>query len=390
MQTLQTFEKALKDNYLPAWNNMLSTEPSPLLGKVKKIPLKSDKIVASARIGLSGGFGYGAEGAATPASGAVRMERFETRSKDMYVNICISQKAVELGTDSGAMANALKTEIDGAYETAKWNVGRSLYGNGTGVLTSTQAVNKVADTLELDDLKNVKAGLIVDVYEGNALKDTVRIIDIDRAAKTAHVKSIKNTGAFTSAAAGFITVQNSYNREITGLGAIFDEKVTSIYGVEKASNPFIVPIAESAGNDINDSVITRVLRLAKNEKNSNVDMLLAGDAAYDAYTTYLRENNIRVESMTHTITGGFNAIKFAFGNKEIDIVNESFIPDGDMWGVETGKLEFHQKDWKYAQLQGGGIFNLMENQSVYRALLTNYGELICTNPGGCVRIKDCA
>ena len=390
MQTLLTFEKALKDNYLPAWNNMLSTEPSPLLGKVKKIPLKSDKIVASAPIGLSGGFGYGAEGAATPASGAVRMERFETRSKDMYVNICISQKAVELGTDSGAMANALKTEIDGAYETAKWNVGRSLYGNGTGVLTETTAANPKADTLELVDLKNVKAGLIVDVYEGNALKDTVRIIDIDRAAKTAHVKSIKKTGAFTSAAAGFITVQNSYNREITGLGAIFDEKVTSIYGVEKASNPFIVPIVESAGNDINDSVITRVLRLAKNEKNSNVDMLLAGDAAYDAYTTYLRENNIRVESMTHTITGGFNAIKFAFGNKEIDIVNESFIPDGDMWGVETGKLEFHQKDWKYAQLQGGGIFNLMENQSVYRALLTNYGELICTNPGGCVRIKDCA
>lgn len=390
MQTLLTFEKALKDNYLPAWNNMLSTEPSPLLGKVKKIPLKSDKIVASAPIGLSGGFGYGAEGAATPASGAVRMERFETRSKDMYVNICISQKAVELGTDSGAMANALKTEIDGAYETAKWNVGRSLYGNGTGILTETTAANPKADTLELVDLKNVKAGLIVDVYEDTALTDTVRIIDIDRATKTARVKSIKKTGAYLAAEGGFITVQNSYNREITGLGAIFDEKVTSIYGVEKASNPFIVPIAESAGNDINDSVITRVLRLAKNEKNSNVDMILAGDAAYDSYTTYLRENNIRVESMTHTITGGFNAIKFAFGNKEIDIVNESFIPDGEMWGVETGKLELHQKDWKYAQLQGGGIFNLMENQSVYRALLTNYGELICTNPGGCVRIKDCA
>jgi hypothetical protein len=59
-----------------------------------------------------------------------------------------------------------------------------------------------------------------------------------------------------------------------------------------------------------------------------------------------------------------------------------------MWGFETGDLEFHSFDWFFAELQGGGIFNLMEKQSVYRALLCNYGELICSNPGGCVRIYN--
>ena len=28
-QTLKTIEKALKDNYLPAWRNGLTTEPTP-------------------------------------------------------------------------------------------------------------------------------------------------------------------------------------------------------------------------------------------------------------------------------------------------------------------------------------------------------------------------
>ena len=89
-QNLITFEKALKENYLPAWRNQLGTEPSALLGKIKKPKLTSNKIVASAPVGLSCGFGYGAEGQETPAAGGVRVERFETTAKDIYVNIVIS------------------------------------------------------------------------------------------------------------------------------------------------------------------------------------------------------------------------------------------------------------------------------------------------------------
>ena len=95
-QNLITFEKALKENYLPAWRNQLGIEPSALLGKIKKPKLTSNKIVASAPIGLSGGFGYGAEGAATPEAGGVRVERFETEAKDMYVNVVISEKLLSL------------------------------------------------------------------------------------------------------------------------------------------------------------------------------------------------------------------------------------------------------------------------------------------------------
>ena len=144
------------------------------------------------------------------------------------------------------------------------------------------------------------------------------------------------------------------------------------------------------GNDIDDGIITKALRRAKNDKNSNIDMLLCGNDAYDNYINYLRTNNIRVEDMSHTISGGFKSIKFIFGNKEVDIVNEEFVPSGEMWGVDTTSVELHSQDWHFANLQGSGIFNLMENQSVYRALLVNYGDLICTNPGGCVRIYNCA
>lgn len=390
MQTLATIEKALTENYLPAWENMLNIKPSALLSKIKQPPLTADKIVASAPVGLSGGFGYGAEGAATPAAGGVRVERFDARSKDMYVNIVISQKAVKLASSKGSsMINALDTEIQGAYDTANWNVGRSLFGNGTGILTTSKALAVAGNTIEVDDVKYLKEGLIIDIYAtgGTAPQPNGserRLLSIDRENKT-----ITIGGDPATFSAGFITVQKSYNREITGLGAIFDDSITTLYGVNKANNPYIKPIVISADQDIDDTVITRALRTAEREKNSKVDMILCGDDAFDAYSAYLKVNNVRVEQISHELKGGFKAIKFIFGNREVDVVNESFIPDKEMWGVETGKIEFHKLGWNFAELQGGGIFNLMENQSCYRALLTNYGELLCKNPGGCIRLTNC-
>lgn len=388
-QNLITFEKALKENYLPVWRNGLTTEPTPLLGKIKKVPLKSNKIVATAPVGLSGGFGFGAEGLATPAAGGVKFERFETNAKDMYVNIAISTKAVRLTGTGGAMANALDTEVKAAYETAKWNVGRSIFGNGSGVLTTSEAVSN-KNTITVGDVKYMKEGLIIDIYATGATEPQergkgVRIVAVDRANKT-----ITISGSPVTLDAGFITVQNSYKREITGLGAIFDENVATIYGVNKAENAYLIPTVVDANTDIDDSVIWDAVEGAETYKNSKIDTILMGKAAYKHYIEYLRTNNVRVESMTKEITGGFKAIDYAFGNRNIDVVYDQFIPDEEAWCLESGALELHTQEWDFADLQGGGIFNLMENSSVYRALLANYGDLICTNPGGLVRIVNCA
>lgn len=388
-QNLITFEKALKENYLPVWRNGLTTEPTALLGKIKKVPLKSNKIVATAPVGLSGGFGFGAEGLATPAAGGVKFERFETNAKDMYVNIAISAKAVRLTGSGGAMANALDTEVKAAYETAKWNVGRSIFGNGSGILAKCEAVAS-GNTITVDDVKYMKEGLIIDIYATGATEPQekgkgVRIVAVDRVNKT-----ITIAGSAVSLDAGFITVQNSYKREITGLGAIFDENVATIYGVNKAENAYLIPTVVDANTDIDDSVIWDAVEGAETYKNSKIDTILMGKSAYKHYIEYLRTNNVRVESMTKEITGGFKAIDYAFGNRSIDVVYDQFIPEGEAWCIESGALELHTQEWDFADLQGGGIFNLMENSSVYRALLANYGDLICTNPGGCVRITNCA
>ena len=385
VQNLKTYEKALRENYLPVWKDGLTTEPSPLLGKIKQKTLTSDKIVANAKIGLSGGFGFGAEGLATPQAGAVQIEKFMTNSKDLYVNIAISTKAVRLTKSGGAMASALDTEVKGAYETAKWNVGRSLFGNGTGILTVATGANS-SDVIPVESTKFLKEGLIVDILTpAGVVVGTDRIKSVDR-----KENRVQLYNAVETQDKYIITVQNSYNKELTGLGAIFDENVTSLYGVNKSANNVIVPTVVDGNADIDDSVIWDAVEGAETYKNSKIDMIMMGKNAYKHYIEYLRTNNVRVESMTKEITGGFKAIEYAFGNRNIDVVYEQFIPDNEAWCVETDTLELHMQEWDFANLQGGGIFNLMENTSVYRALLANYGDLICTNPGGLVRITNCA
>ena len=384
-QNLINIEKALKEFYLPIWKNQLTTDASIIMTKVKKKDLEANKIVSAAPLGLSGGFGFGAEGAETPDPGAVQFERFNSTAKDMYCDISISIKATVLTGSSGSMADALQTETKGAYEAARWNVGRSLFGNGRGILTTISALATAGNTIDVADTRNVIEGLIIDIYATAGTVPAVagrRVTAVDRANGT-----ITIDGAASTFAAGFITVQKSYNRELTGFGAIFDPAITSLYGITKASNIWINPIEKDASAGIDDLLITRALRDAQTYKNSNVDMLLCGNDAYDSYVDYLRQTNQRIESNV-TLVGGFRALKFVFSNREVFVANERFVPTDEIWGFDTESLEFHSLDWAFAELQGGGIFNLMEKQSVYRALLFNYGELICKNPGGCVRIYD--
>lgn len=401
-QNLARIQEALKNYYLPALNNQLNIEPCALLANIKKVKCKSDIIKTVAPVGISGGFGFSSEGGNTPDAGGMNYQDFTVRTKDMYANIEISNKSVELakgGSDS--IINALQEEVQGAKDAASWNVGRALFGDGTGKLATVTAISRSSApyTLTVDSDKNLIEGLIIDIITVSSggtktIVDTkLRITNVSHTNSSGYAVTVdKQPTAYdsTSGTVTYITVQGSDGKEITGLGSIIYDSVPSLYGITKASKPIIKPVVKtySSASDITDTFINDALRRAEREKNSKIDMVICGDTVYDAYVTYLRGNQERVEARTKMLEGGFKAINFTFGNRDIAIVNEKFMPNGEMWGVELGKLEFHQTGWSFMELQGGGIFNLKEDKSVYRATLANYGDLICKNPGGVLRIKS--
>ncbi len=186
---------------------------------------------------------------------------------------------------------------------------------------------------------------------------------------------------------GFITVQNSRGRELCGLGAIFDSNVSELYGVNKASNAWINPIVHSCASGINDIEIYTGVKKSKDYKGAEIDLIMMGDDAFRAYQQYMRANNI-VVCEKHKFVGGAVGYKVLAGSQEVVIVNERFVPKEEAWGVDTSAFMLQSTPWNFMS-KDGGIFIPMADTSVYRALLASYGNLICTNPGGCVKFTNC-
>ena len=383
-QTIAHLSAVLKDAYLPAFRNQITTDPSPFMEKIRKVPLANNIITATAPLGLNGGFAFGAEdGGDAPNAGAQRYAGFKLPSKNMYVNIEISDKTVKLGSsNASAMLNAFDQEVKSAYNAANFNVGRALFGDGTGKLATVSAAS--GSTVTVDDTAKVREGMLVDLYDGSSVKtQSARVVAINR--KTGVITLDKAAGITT----GFITVQKSYNNEICGIGAVMNDGVTEIYGVEKEGNGWILPTTIDANHEISDIILYDGVSDAAKYKNTKIDMLLCGDEAFKAYQLYMRANNTVLVDKTMKFKGGAVGYVINVGSQEVVLVNESFVPAGEVWGVCTSDWQFHHTDLDFATVDDSSAFERIPGTTRFGALLAMYGNLICENPGGCVKFINC-
>lgn len=383
---LEDVTRILIDDILPAWNNQINVEPSPFLEKISKKPLTAKTVRAAAKIGLNGGYGAGTEGTETPKAAPQLYEEFKIDPVAMFGEIKISDMAFKLANGGNqSIIDAVKAETEGAYEAAKFHLSRMLFGDGVGKLTNISAGTGTVITVESTVF--LREGMSVDFYVTGAAVGSVpalankRIIAVDHVSKKIMFKDSLTVSA------GFITVQNSYGREIMGLGAIFDTSRTELYGVNRAANAFINPSSKSAQNDISDILINEQIRNAERYHNAKTDMILMGDDAFNAYQLYMKANNVVVVNNLQ-FKGGAAGYEIIFGNRKAAVVNEGFVPAKEVWGVDTGAFFFHKTDFAFAQEGGNSAFQLMENYSWYRALLSAYGNLICNNPGGSWKLTD--
>ena len=384
-QTIAHLSAVLKEAYLPAFRNQITTDPSPFMEKIRKIPLANNIITASAPVGLNGGFAFGAEdGGDAPNAGAQRYTGFKIPSKNMYVNIEISDKTVKLGSsNASAMLNAFDQEVKSAYNAANFNVGRALFGDGTGKLATVSAGSGA--TITVDDTAKVREGMLIDLYTGNSVKtESARVISVNRKDR---VITLDKAAGITE---GFITVQKSYGNEICGIGAVMDDGVTEIYGVIKADNAWIKPSVVDAKNEISDIVLYDGVSDAAKYKNTKIDMLLCGDEAFKAYQLYMRANNTVIVDKTMKFKGGAVGYVLNVGSQEVVLVNEPFVPKGEVWGVCSSDWQFHHTPLDFATVDDSVAFERIPGTTRFGALLAMYGNLICENPGGCVKFINCA
>lgn len=387
-QDLVNLSEVLKENWLPMFRNAVNTEASPFLQKIKKKKLTADVAVAGARVGIDGGFGMSEERYKTPEANAPIYSKFKATSKDAYVELHISQKALLLARNNpNNLIDSLVDQIEASKEAAIWNTGRMLFGDGSGKLATVESAPS-NNQVVVDELTNLIVGLSVDIFNSGADENTdpavkaIQIASIDYEKKLVTFRNKTFSGVEAGA---FLVAQNSRNREITGLKTIFDGSVGTIYGLEKEKNPIVIPYSkEIPVEDFDDIDITDAVTVARRRSQSHIDMMLCGENAFRMFEETMHKKQMVIAEKQKYV-GGAVGYKVISGRQETEVVLEPFVPADKIWGVDTNAFELHETGWDFATHKSS-VFNLMPGTSAYRALMANYLELICRNPGGCVEL----
>lgn len=376
MVTLTNAENALKTVYLGAVTELLNTKANPLLSKIEQtaVDVWGKEVRMAARVGINGGVGAGDEAGNLPGAYGSNYIQFTTTLKNLYGQIEISDKAIRASADGrGAFTDLLNSELESLLSASKFNLGRMLFGDGSGQLCTINAL--ASGSYPVSDARNLIEGMVVDVYTsaGALSASGLRISYVDRDKKTVTFASSPSTAI---SAGSIMYVQGSKDKEITGLGALFDS-AKPLYGLTRSSYPFLSPYTKAVDGAIDEVVIQKAIDRLEYNANSIVDYIaVSADVKY-AYQEYMKQFKRNVDVME--LSGGYKALSY----NGIPLVYDRFIEDGTMYLLDTTAFKLHQLcDWRYLENENGKILRQTQGKPTYTATLVKYCDLVCARPNG--------
>lgn len=381
MITLQSAENALKSVYLGVIANQLNIASNPLLTKIKRTnkDVWGKEVIKLAPIGINGGIGAGTETGTLPAAVGNTYAQFKATLKNLYGRIELSDKAIRASQNSaGAFVNLLADEMESLVKASTFNLGRMLYGDGTGIVARAIA-NTEDGMIQCSKVNTLVEGMLIDFWNAQGQQELIKckVLYVDRLNKK--IKIDKN---FTVKEEGSnIVVQGSRNNEITGLGAIFSDSET-LYGLTRAEHKWLSPYKSTTSTEISDSLIQTAIDFLDENADSKINFIACSSPVRRAYQAYLNAYRSNVDIMN--LEGGFKAISY----NGIPLVADRFVDEDTMYLLNTNDFVMHELcDWKWIENQDGGVLKQNSNNATYTATLVKYAELICDKPNGQAKIS---
>lgn len=379
MVSISSAENALKTVYLGPVAEQINTEINPLLAKIKQSTqdVWGKEVKRLVQYGINGGVGAGTETDALPSAGGNNYKTITTTLKNLYGTIQISDKAIRASQSSvGSFVNLLNAEMEGLIKAASFNFGRMLFGDGSGVLATVKSVSGTEVTV--DDARNLVPGMTIEfrsstggVIEGVTVK---RIVSVDKANKTFQVSGSTLGSSIVSGV--LVTVQGSYDKELTGLKAIFKD-TGYIYGLNRANNKWLVPYIKNEVGEISESEIQKAIDYVDENAGSKVNFIICSSGVKRAFQNHLATYRRNTDVME--LKGGYKAISY----NGIPIVSDRFCPEGTMFLLNTDDFMLHQLcDWKWLEGEDGKVLKQIPGTPTYTATLVKYADLVCSKPCG--------
>ncbi|MBR2970194.1 MAG: phage major capsid protein [Clostridia bacterium] len=371
MVTINSAENALKTVYLGAVTELLNTKVNPLLAKIEQTAsdVWGKEIRKAAKYGVNGGIGAGDEDGTLPAASPTTYVQFVSTLKNLYGQIEISDKAIRASADGrGSFTDLLNSELEDLLTASRFNLGRMLYGDGTGKLCTITDIS----ARKVDSTRNLAAGLVVDVYNasGSLAASGVKVVDVNYSAGTIELSSWSGVVANST-----LYVQGSKDKEITGIGSLFSSSDT-LYGLKRSDYSFLNSVSEASAS-IDEIVMQKLIDKLEMVSGSNIDYIACSAQAKYAYQEYMASFKRNIDIME--LNGGYKTLTF----NGIPLVYDRFVPEGEMIFLDTSAIKMHQLcDWRYLETENGKILRQTQGKPTYTATLVKYCDLICDRPNG--------
>ncbi len=370
MVTTNTADGVLKSYYLGVVSEQLDKTANPFLAAIKKTTsdVWGREVKKGVRFGVNGGIGAGTEEGDLPKSLGSNYAVLTSTLKNLYGTVEISDKAIRASaSNEGAFVDLLNDEMESLVRSSSYNLGRMLFGDGSGRLATCKTSGSPA---VYDTVQNVAEGMVVDIYTGSSPKQKgVVITAVDR-----KEKKITLSGG-TVAEDDFLVLQNSYGLELTGLKSIFAPTGT-IYGLDKATNSWLVPNTVALDGEIGEIAMQSAIDGVEESSGGKVDFIVCSWGVRRALISALSSYR-KLEPLV--LDGGHTAIGF----NGIPVVADRFCPEGTMYLLNTKDFALHQLcDWQWLEGEDGKILKQIPGKPVYTATLVKYAELMCYRPCG--------
>ena len=375
MTTIETVNNALKTFYLDAISEQLNTRVNPLLSLINRTSTDvwGKEIRHLCKYGVNGGVCSGTENGNLPLSGGNKYECLCSTLKNFYGTIEISDKAIRASENhAGAMVSLLNAEMEGLLKAVNFNFNRMLFGDGQGVLA--KVTSNTSKTLKVDSTQNLVEGMILDVYNEDKEKiaGSVRIMSVDRQKNSIWL----NTHIPIDEKGLFLTTQNSYKNELTGLGAIFKDS-GDIYGLSRETHTWLIPYIRKDVGEISEIVIQKAIDEIEENSGNEINFIICSYGVKRAFQKHLSAYKRNLDYIN--LNGGYKALSY----NGIPIIADKFCPKGMMYLLNTNDFKLNQLcDWQWLEGEDGRILKQVPNKPVYTATLVKYADLMCTKPCG--------
>lgn len=251
-------------------------------------------------------------------------------------------------------------------ESVRRDLNRQLFGDGTGVLASCQAMGVAGNNIPVDSTRWIEAhpqaGMMVDIIDktnGSVLAQNRQVT-----AKTATQITISGTAVQTTA--NHVVVRSgAYNGELNGLGiTVTSDKALGAIDPATSGNEKWAAFVKDAANAGPSVQLFNELFQAVEDAGGEVRLIVTGNGVYNACAAHLTSyKRIPVESSTIELPGGHKGIEW----NGVPLTRDRDCPDGTVYFLDTEVMKLAQIREGHWQDLGGDIIQ-WDGSRGYKAL----------------------